>query len=528
MGLGSRGRDRRWLLVGCLAGFAACGGSPSSTEDPAAKEAEPIRCEDLRDLDLPDTTITVVETVAAGAFVLPEPPTLIYGESPPTYDHLPAFCRVGATIFPVPDSEIRFEVWMPARGWNGKFVGTGNGGMSGEIWYWDLSEPLARGYAVANTDTGHRGDVSDMSFAIGHPEKLIDNAWRGVHEMTVKSKAVVAAHYGRPPQFSYWTGCSTGGRQGLVEAQRFPSDYDAISAGAPANHWIPLMVRNVQAQLVMADPAGALAPTKLRLLTEAALAACDGIDDVIDHVVEQPSACSWDPALLQCEGTDSAECLTAREVKAAQQIYGGVVSSQNGSQLYPGPEAGSESQWLAFQPGSFPIGENYFRDLVARDPNWDLSAFDADTDIARARALETAGFAATDPDLTDFVARDGKLLLWHGWTDGLIPAEASIWYYEDVRATMGAEADNSVRLFMAPGVNHCVGGEGPFLFDHLAILEEWVERGSAPARIIASRPLEDGSLRTRPLCPYPQVAQYTGDGSTDDAANFECRAPNDT
>jgi feruloyl esterase len=380
-----------------------------------------------------------------------------------------------------------------------------------------------RGYAVASTDTGHEGGPADASFAVGHPERLVDFAWRAVHETTVKSKAIVAAQYSKPASRSYWVGCSTGGRQGLKEAQRFPDDFDGISAGAPANNWVPLMAYGAKVQRLITDPKDGLTPPQLTMLKEAAIAACDARDGVSDRVVEDPRSCKFDPGTLACTTSKSSGCLTSRQVEVARSIYSGVVSPRTREKIFPGPAPASELQWLAYAPGLFPIAENYWRDQVSGDPNWSLAKLDLDADVARAKSMDTAEVTATDPNLRAFVTGGGKLLLWHGWTDGLIPAQNTIDYYQSVLAATGAEqVKDSVRLFMAPGVDHCFGGEGTFMIDTLDTIDAWVESGKPPEQIVASRPLEGGAVRTRPLCPYPQMARYRGQGSTDDASNFAC------
>ena len=484
----------------------------------SATATAPLPCERLRTLTLPHTQITLAEPVAAGAFKAPKPPPI---PVPADYSRLPAFCRVAATIQPVPGSTIKMEVWMPAQGWNGKFVGVGNGGFSGEIWYFSMAEPLARGYAVAGTDTGHEGGQADASFGL-HPEQLADHAWRAVHEMTVKSKAIAAAHYGRGAQYAYWLGCSSGGRQGLKEAQRFAADYDGISAGAPANNWVPLMAHATRIQQVMTEDATRFTPAQLELLKSAAIAACDAKDGVTDRVVEDPSSCAFDPGTLQCTG-NNRNCLSARQVAAARSLYAGVVNPRTGETLMPGPTPGGENSWIVFTPDIFPIGTMYFRDLVMRDRNWEISTLDFDRDIARAQAQDQAELTTMKADLSEFFARGGKLLLWHGWTDGMIPARNTIDYYESALAASGPAARTSMRLFMMPGVDHCAGGEGAFMMDALGAIDAWVAGGQAPERIVASRPLEGGAQRTRPLCAWPQVARYRGQGSTDDERNFECR-----
>jgi feruloyl esterase len=490
----------------------------------SAAQTRTVPCESLMAVALPGATITKAEQVAAGAFVAPPLPA-----GPPIkvdYTTLPAFCRVAATAAPTPDSAIKFEVWLPAQGWNGKFVAVGNGGFAGMIFYFAMAEPLRLGYAVAGSDTGHEGGQADASFAIGHPEKLVDYAWRAVHEMTVKSKTVVTAHYSTPPRRSYWVGCSSGGRQGLKEAQRFPDDFDGIAAGAPANNWVPLMAYGAKVQQLIANPTGGLRMAQLTLLKQAATAACDAGDGVADRVVEDPRRCTFDPGSLACTPTNASACLTPAQVEAARAIYAGIVNPRTGEKIFPGPAVGGEQQWAAYAPGVFPIAANYWRDLVFRDAAWSPAKLDLDKDLALARSLDTAEIDSTDPNLSAFVARRGKLLLWHGWTDGLIPAQNTIDYYEKVTATIGAErARDSVRLFMAPGVDHCSGGDGTFEIDSLGAIDAWVESGKAPEQLVASRPLAGGARRTRPLCAFPYVARYRGQGSTDQASNFACEPP---
>ena len=484
----------------------------------AAAQGTP--CDKLSSLSLSGTTIALAQPVAAGAFTAPNPPPI---PIPTSYNRMPAFCRVAATISPVAGSTIKMEVWLPVQGWNGKFVGVGNGGFSGEIWYFAMAEPLIRGYAVAGTDTGHEGGQAEATFGIGQPEKLIDFGWRAVHEMTVKSKRIAAAYYGRDASHSYWLGCSSGGRQGLKEAQRFAADYDGISAGAPANNWVPLMAHATRLQRVLTDPALGFKGPELVRIKEAAIAACDAKDGVTDRVVENPRSCGFDPATLQCGTDNRASCLTPQQVEAVRSVYAGVIVGP--TVLMPGPTPGGEPLWGAFTPNAFPIGANYFRDLVMKDPTWDIATFDVARDIPRAMAADVGEFMTTRTDLRDFFARGGKLMLWHGWTDGMIPAGNTVEYYERTLASSGAEAKDGMRLFMLPGVDHCDGGEGPSNFDALGTIDAWVESGQAPERLVVRRPLEGGAERSRPLCAYPQVAWYKGTGSTDNEASFVCRAP---
>ena len=478
-------------------------------------------CDSLSALALPATTITKAEAVAPGAFTLPD---LNPGQQA-AFRRLTAFCRVAATIRPTSDSEIKIEVWMPAEGWNGKFMGVGNGGWSGSIVYPALAAALARGYAAASTNTGHDG--GDASFAPGHPEKLVDFAHRAVHEMTVRAKAVTEAYYDKAPARAYWNGCSSGGKQGLKEAQKYPRDYDGIVAGAPANYWTHLMAGDLwPAVVTQKDPSASLPPDKLEVLHKAALAVCDKLDGVEEGLLEDPPRCRFDPATVQCRDGAQDNCLTAAQVEAARKIYGGARNPRTGKQVFPGMPPGSELVWTALAgPKPFGIPLSHFRHVVFNDPGWDFLSLDFDRDVALADKLDKGLIGATDPNLKEFFARGGKLIVYHGWNDQLITPLNSIDYYNTVVAKMGgaAKVDGSFRLFMAPGMNHCSGGDGPSRLDAVAALEQWVEQGKAPDRIVASHVSAGGQVdRTRPLCPYPQVARYTGTGSTDDAVNFTC------
>jgi feruloyl esterase len=486
--------------------------------------ASAATCESLQSLALPNVTVTQVVAVGAGQF---SPPGR-GGAVPPAFANLPAFCRLAATLTPTRDSDIRIEVWMPSQGWNGKFLGVGNGGWAGNISYPAMAESLARGYAVASTDTGHTGNGGDASFALGHPEKLIDFGYRAVHEMTATAKAVVRAFYDNAPRFSYWVGCSTGGKQGLTEAQRFPADYDGIVAGAPANNWTRLMTGLLWAgRATLSDPASRIPAEKFAVLNRAALNACDPQDGVADGVIENPRSCRFDPQVLMCKDGDGVDCLTNAQVEAAKKIYGPATNPRTGEALYPGLPPGSELGWVqaAGGPAPFPIPDSHFKYVVFEDPKWDFRSFDFDRDFTRAERADNGVLTAVNPDLGAFAKRGGKLLMFHGWNDQLITAQNSVNYYESVRSTLGAaRTDAMLRLFIAPGMAHCSAGPGPNQADWLSALEGWVEKGVAPSRIIASRMATGGVDRTRPLCAYPQVARYTGKGSTDDAANFSCVA----
>jgi feruloyl esterase len=479
-----------------------------------------VSCESLASLSLPQAKITSAQAIAAGNF---SPGS---GEQP--IHNLPAFCRVAATLAPSKDSDIKIEVWMPAAEWNGKFQAVGNGGWSGAINHGGLAGAVRHGYASASTDTGHAGGSAE--FAFGHPEKLIDFGYRSEHEMTVKAKAVIAAFYGSGPKLSYWNGCSSGGKQGLKEAQKFPEDYDGIVAGAPANNWVALLSSDMANTVAMLkDPASRIPPAGLALLHKAAVDACDALDGVKDGVIDDPTKCHFDPAVLLCEGSETENCLTAAQVEAARKVYGPFINPRTHEEIYPGLEPGSELGWVAFTgPGPFPISNDYFRYVVHGNPDWDFRGFDAGQDIAQAEKLDGDNvLKAVDPDLGKFVSHGGKLILYHGWSDNLIAPLNSVHYYESVVAKLGGRkrTEESVRLFMAPGMGHCGGGDGPNSFDMIPALEQWVEQAEAPMSVWASRRTGGQVNSTRPLCPYPQAAKYKGSGSTDDAANFVCVQP---
>jgi feruloyl esterase len=464
-------------------------------------------CESLARLSLPDTTITQVQHVAEG----------------------PAYCRVEATLKPTSDSDIKIEVWLPDSPWNGKYMAVGNGGWSGAINQRAMAEALRRGYATSSTDTGHAG--GSASFALGHPEKLIDYAYRSEHEMTATAKAVIAAYYGSGPRLSYWNGCSAGGKQGLKEAQRYPEDFDGIIAGSPAGNWTGRAAQSVWvAQAVHNDEASYIPPAKYSYIHKAALAACDALDGVEDGVLEDPSRCRFDPKLLECKGADGPGCLTPAQVEAARKIYGDSVNPRTKQVLYPGLQPGSELGWSTWAgPQPLAIGLDYFKYVVFENQSWDFRTLDFDKDIARAEKLDGRRINATDPNLKPFFARGGKLIQYHGWSDPQISPGNSVDYYKSVLGTLGdtpeaaARVRDSYRLFMVPGMAHCGGGEGTSSFDMAAAMEQWVEAKRPPGRIIASRVRNGKVDRTRPLCPYPQIAVYKGTGSTDDETNFACR-----
>ena len=483
-------------------------------------------CEQLSSLALPGTTITSAQKVAAGAFAPPATgaPAGAPGATQ-AFSNLPSFCRVAAVLKPSSDSNIEMEVWLPVDNWNGKFQAVGNGGWAGTISYPAMASALREGYATASTDTGHKG--GDAAFGIGHPEKIVDFAFRAVHEMAVTSKAFVSAFYDRAPRLSYWNGCSTGGRQGLMEAQKYPEDFDAVVAGAPANYQTHLHAWDLGVAVpALNDAASAVTPAKLAMLNKAVLLACDARDGVKDGVLNNPRTCNFNPETLLCRGGVSDDsCLTAPQVESVKRMYS-PARTKTGEAIFPGKDPGSELGWNAISGGTQPAGVSLGSFRVAySDSNWDWRNFDLDRDLKVVDERVGSIINAINPDLSAFKARGGKLLLYHGWNDTAISAGNAVNYYSSVLSKMGPKQDDWIRLFMAPGMQHCGGGPGPNQVNYVGALERWRESGIAPDRLIASRVTDNRVETTRPLCPYPQVAVYNGAGSTNDAANFACKAP---
>jgi feruloyl esterase len=489
-------------------------------------------CESLAEVALEGTTITLAQPITEGSFTPAGAPNAI--------TNLPPFCRVAGVIKPTSDSNIRFEVWLPLTGWTGRFVGVGNGGWAGSVSYGPLAAQIRRGNAAGSTDTGHpAGPGFDQAkFAYQHSERLIDFASRSVREMTSKAKALTRAFYEKHPDHSYWVGCSTGGKQGLTEAQRFPDDYDGILAGAPANNWTRLMHATVDVTVAGLDSAGRLAPDDLQTLNRAVLSSCDKLDGVEDGVLEDPRQCRFDPASLQCKRESApGTCLTAAQIATVRHVYGGPRDARTGAQLYPGLPFGSELGWqvLLDTDRAFPIPISFYRWVVFADSQWNWKTFDprrpADYDaLQRADSQYAPVLSAIDPDLGRFRQRGGKLIQYHGWSDQIISAANSVAYYESVLARSGRDKARALqdvqefyRLYMVPGMLHCGGGPGPNVFDLQTALERWVEQKEAPEAVVATHSTNRVVDRSRPLCPYPRTAVYKGSGDTNDAASFECR-----
>jgi feruloyl esterase len=512
-----------------------------------------VPCETLTALKLPNTTITMAQVVAAGKFVAPPPPprgapraddddadgdnvdgAVVTrgggrgrggrgggrgGPPPPDYTVLPAFCRIGATLKPTTDSEIRIEVWMPLTGWNNKMLAVGNGAWAGSISYSAMIAPVVAGYAATSTDTGHTG--GQAATFIDNPEKVADFNYRAVHEMSVSGKAITAAFYSNAPRLSYFQGCSTGGRQALTAAQRYPLDFDGIIAGANATNSSLMHATQIwSAQQANRDAASRIPNmpvNKYALLHEAVLKACDARDGVTDKVIDNPRECKFDPAVLLCKAADEPTCLTAAQVETAKRVYAG-------PGVFHGYEYGSEGGWNGTLRMPVGIAYDMYRYLALKNPSWDYKTFDVKKDIAQFEKTIGPQMNMNDVDLRPFFDHGGKLIMYHGWADPGIPPENSLQYYSKVVKKVGSsKAANSIKLYMLPGVGHCSGGDGPSTWDSLGALDQWRDKGAAPASIVASHSTMGVVDKTRPLCPYPQTAQYKGTGDTNQAANFVCK-----
>ena len=505
-----------------------------------------VTCESIASLKLPDTSIMIARTVPASEFSVPESTPNAAQEA--EFRKLPAFCRVQGVIRPSSDSNIEFEVWLPSSGWNGRYLGVGNGGFAGSINYFSatgnapsMAQALAAGYATSSTDTGHKAAITDADWAVGHQEKVIDYGYRAVHATAVDAKNIIAAFYSKQPT-SYFSSCSNGGRQALMEAQRYPADYAGIVAGDPAwyaTHLAAAQIWNQQAISASQDsylPAG-----KIPAITAAVLDKCDALDGVKDGVIDDPRKCHFDPTVLLCKGADSDTCLTGAQVESLKKIYAGPTNAA-GQQIFPGILPGGEAGpggwglWiLGAQPGrslDHAFGVGGLAKIVYQDPSWDFRRFSFDHDVAFLDDKLGPVRNATNANLKPFKNAGGKLILYHGWGDPDIAPLSTINYYENVTAKMSDRTTREfVRLYMVPGMQHCGGGAGATVVGSVpssgadgqngiqAALERWVEKASAPREIIATTYKASG---TRPICPYPTVARYKGVGSTDEASNYSC------
>lgn len=474
--------------------------------------------------------ITMATAVSAGSFKLPGAERSV---------KVPAFCRVAGVIAP----EVKFELWMPAE-WNRKLLAVGNGGLAGSITYAAMAPPLELGYATSSTDTGHSAGGNDGSWALGHFDRVVDFADRAVHVMAIADKSILNAFYGAQPAHAYFSGCSQGGHEAMIEAQRYPTDFDGIVAGDPANYWTHHYIGgHLWAALAM-EGDGYIPAAKVPAIANAVNDACDALDGVKDGVLEDPRRCHFDPAVLLCKGADNNSCLTGAQVDAVKKLYAGYRNA-DGDQIYPGLVPGGEAGpggWANWITGRGPgtgghsgLGLPFFKFMVFDNPEWDFrtfkfeaqKGFDSDIDFTDAKL--GALFNAIDPDLSAFKATGGKMIHYHGWSDPDITPLNSINYYESVANAMAhggnhgyRETREFYRLFLVPGMQHCAGGPGATSFNMVAALDEWVTKGSAPERIVASHMTNGKADRTHPLCAYPYQAQWKGSGTTDQAENYAC------
>lgn len=479
----------------------------------ASVPAQARTCASLLELAAPTVSITAASTVEMARFTPSAAAVTLSG--------LPSFCRVILKLSPSTDSDIGVEIWLPTSGWNGKFLAVGSGGWGGSINYLAMAEALRRGYATSATDDGHTD--SGARFIAGHPEKFIDFAYRAEHAMTVEAKRLIKVFYGDPARYSYWNGCSGGGREGLLQAYRYPDEFDGIIAGDPAN-----MRRNAWALWLaiqtFKDPDALIPPEKYAMIHRAVLDACDSNDGLKDGLIDEPQRCHMDFSRLACASADRPDCLTPRQLQSARTLIS-PATTNSGQVLFPRLEPGTELRWARLAGGPRPdaLFLDQFRYVVYQDPAWDWRHFELERDAAREDAVDK-GVDELDPHLAAFAGHGGKLFIYHGWADQQVAPGSSIEFYESVRTLSAdpAQAPTWIRLFMVPGMAHCAGGEGPDSFDKIGVMERWVERGEAPTRIIAAHRSAGRIDRTRPLCPYPQVARYDGAGSIDEASSFTC------
>lgn len=512
------------LVLGCAAvpGFA---------------QSDAAVCERLATTSLPATRITAATLVNPGDYrpVVAQPANPTPQQQAQAavraelFRSLPAFCQVKAQVTTSPSSSVAIEVWLPVNDWNGHYLATGYSFYGGNMDPVLLAEAIKGGYATATTDGGG-GGVRGAAFLLNEPEKLRDVGDRAIHEMTVKAKALINAYYGRTPRYSYFEGCGGEGRQGLAAAQRYPEDFDGIAVGGIAHDTSHFAFAQVWVwQAAHESPASFLPPAKLPALNEAALTACDRLDGAADRLIGNPEQCRFDPVALQCQGAETDQCLTSDQVTTARKIYAPVVNPRTGTRISGPLMPGSERSWVGTVTGTLPSGYalDFFKYIAFKDADWDVlkRPLDYDADVATAERVD-ATLNPTDPDLSKFVARGGKLLIYGGWSDVAIPPGANTDYYTSVVAKLGQPTiADAVKLVMVPGMGHCPGGFGPSVYDFnpLALIKDWKESGKAPDPIVARILANNVQEREVLACAYPQVPTYRGSGDVKLAANFECR-----
>jgi feruloyl esterase len=488
-------------------------------------------CARLAHLAFVRTTITDAVVVAADSLNMAgriDPPGMNLAGRPMDAAHNPAFCRIRAVVRPGPQSAVKSEIWLPLTGWNGRFLHVASFGWGGTINTGALLTGVQEHYATATNDTGHDPAVDGEGgrFAMGPRDKLLDYAGRANHGMTIAAKAMIRSFYGRAARWSYLVGCSLGGLQGLQAARHYPADYNGIVSGAPPNPIVAFNAAQVwPAYLINQNPARALSAAKLALVARATIAACASPVGRAQGFVEQPDRCAFDPAALRCTGADSDDCLTAPQVEMVRLIHRGPVNPRTGATIFMGPPKGSEDELGMFvrrQP--MEVAADLFRYAAFHDPDWDFGAFDYDRQY-QAAVAKLGPLLHVDADLSAFLRRGGKLLFYIGWNEYHNPVDLAA-YYRRVLAHAGSRAArNQVRLFMIPGMGHCANGPGCDTFSKIGVIDAWVARGDAPDTIITSKYAGGAVVRSRPICAWPNVAQYRGSGDIARADSFVCTTP---
>ncbi len=439
---------------------------------------------------------------------------------------MPAFCEVTGTISPEPRSKIGVVYRLPAD-WNGKLLGLGGGGWAGNVGLLSAQEGLRSGYATMQTDGGHdSSDVWNTSWASNAAART-DFAWRAMHLMTATGKDVAARFYGRRQRKTYYQGCSTGGRQGLMELQRFPADYDAASIGAPVYNLLVQTSAIVRDQTFSAPGAG-FTEAQLATVNKAVLGACDARDGLTDGLIADPRKCAWDPKAIQCApGRSGDQCLSSTQVDALRSAYTGVVL-KNGQRVSWPLAKGGEVGWSRFLQTSNSASDatkggglgGDLGKIITGDPNFSVETFTPSRDLAKVRGSDFAREYEAEPKLSPFLKRGGKVLMWHGWSDAGPSPVGTIAFFEKLRAA-NPNSGQSARLFLLPGVYHCGSGPGPDKMDLLGAIDSWSTTGKAPATMVA---MKASPRLERPICPYPTVAIYKGHGDENAPSSYACKA----
>jgi feruloyl esterase len=518
------------LLPGLTATMVLAAMISTAVHHARAQAATP--CAALASTALSDARVESAEVNATGT---------VAGGRGAVLTGVPDFCRVRGLAAPSPRSRIHFEAWLPLTGWNGRIQMIGNGGYSSAINNKELAALVRKGTAAVATDTGHQGGKLDFGF--GNDDAIADWGHRAVHESIVSAKVLATRFYGRAPRYSYFTGCSTGGHQALMEAQRYPADFDGILAGDPGNNRTNLNFGFLWQFLANHEPGDNSHPIvtapDLVLVNRAAMKQCDALDGVSDGVIADPRQCKLALAQLRCTAGKTSDCINDRQIRALEQMYAGARRRDTGAVIYPGWPVGSEAPdgaggWQAYWANPArpqePQRVDYFRHWVFNDPAWNWWSFDWAGGVDRARTRMAPLVDAVATDLSAFEGRGGKIILYQGWADPVVSATDTIAYYERMAAATPGAASFSA-LFVVPGMGHCSGGPGATDFSsgadassNIALaLQDWVEQGVKPNRILARQSRQAAKPFSRPLCAWPQLAHYNGSGDPADAASFICR-----